>query len=331
MINDMEKSSLNAEIMDSYAKTRSNNEAELEKIKSQVYSHFPRISEIDRELDKISINICRDVIAGKLLPQKAADELEKSTKALVDEKEKILKKAGLTSDCLSEKYTCEKCKDTGWNGGKHCECYYKKMRHALQKRSNIANEKIHTFDDYNILVYSDRVDDRFGFSPRENAKNILNIAKRYSKTEEGDVNGLFFYGGTGLGKTFTSECIASEFIKNGRSVFYTTASKLFGVYEDYKFGRDTSGKAKSTIDYIENADLLIIDDLGTEFRTQYIDSILFNIVNDRVKYSKFMIINTNLTPNQLESVYTSRIASRIFGYFETVLFFGDDIRVKSVK
>lgn len=328
MISETEKKNLNAEIMESYRRTRSNNEAELEEIKSKVYSYFPRISEIDRELDRVSINICREVIDGRISPSKAAGELEKVTKKLIDEKGEILEKAGLSSDCLKERYTCEICKDTGWVGGKHCECYYKKIRAELQKRSNIASEKIHTFDDFNLLVYSDAVDERYGFSPRENAKNILNIAKKYSKADEGTSKGLLFYGGTGLGKTFTSECIASEFMKNGREVFYTTASKLFGVFEDYKFGRDTDGKAKNTIDYIENADLLIIDDLGTEFRTQYIDSILFNIVNDRTKYNKYMIINTNLTPNQLESVYTSRISSRIFGHFETVLFFGNDIRIK---
>lgn len=328
MMTEIKNNGVNAEIMESYAKIRANNEAELEKIKSQVYTHFPRILEIDKELDRVSINVCSDVLNGRIAAKNASKELERVTKELVCEKDEILKRAGLSPECLSERYNCKKCRDTGWDGGKLCECYHKRVRLALQKRSNITAEKIHTFDDYDLSVYSDKIDEQFGFSPRENAKNILSIAKKYSKTEEKSVKGLFFYGGTGLGKTFTSECIASEFIKNGKEVFYTTASKLFNVFEDYKFGRDTTGKAKSTIDYIENADLLIIDDLGTEFRTQYIDSILFNIVNDRTKYNKYMIISTNLTPNQLESVYTSRISSRIFGYFETVLFFGDDVRVK---
>ena len=107
-----------------------------------------------------------------------------------------------------------------------------------------------------------------------------------------------------------------------------SAPKLFTPFEEYKFGRDTSDKTKSAIDSVSASELLIIDDLGTEFRTAYTDSILFDIINTRIIEEK-MIISTNLSIKELKHTYSERICSRILGHFTEVLFFGDDIRLRS--
>lgn len=328
MQNDAFKNNFHTEIMLEYEKIRATNEASREEIKKQIHTYFPRVKEIDDELSKVALDSCKDILNSTYSIEKIVENMKNRTVALIEEKNAILKKAGFPIDCMNETFNCPDCKDTGWHNGQKCKCYHEKMQKLIFRRSNINADKMHSFDKFRLDLYSDLPSGEYGFSPRENAKAILEIAKNFVKMNDNGSRQLLFYGTTGLGKTFTSECIAREFIKKGKDVFYTSAPKLFTIFEDYKFGRNTTDEARRTIEYISNVDLLIIDDLGTEFRTPYVDSILFDLINTAVNENRYMIVSTNLTTDQLESTYSQRITSRIMGNFETVLFFGDDIRLK---
>lgn len=326
-MNDSMKNSFHEKIMLEYEKIREQNYVARLKFKKQVYFHFPRVEEIDEELNMVALDSCREILKSALSPEKVVEEMKKKVEGLVVEREHILKEAGLPANCLDETFCCEICKDTGWNNGEKCQCYKKKLQKLILESSNIKPNKMHNFEKFNTDLYSDKVDKEYGISPRENAKNILQTAKKYVKLKDGNSRQLLFYGGTGLGKTFTSECIAKEFIKKDMSVYYTSASKLFTLFEEYKFGRDTSENTKQILDYIAQVDLLIIDDLGTEFRTQYTDSILFDLINSAINENRYMIISTNLDTTQIANTYSDRIASRFVGNFDTILFLGDDIRL----
>lgn len=326
-MNDSMKNSFHEKIMLEYEKIREQNYVARLKFKKQVYFHFPRVEEIDEELNTVALDSCREILKSALSPDKVVEEMKKKVEGLVVERERILKDAGLPKDCLDETFCCDLCKDTGWNNSEKCQCYKKKLQKLILESSNIKPNKMHNFEKFNTDLYSDQVDKEYGISPRENAKNILQTAKKYAKLKEGNSRQLLLYGGTGLGKTFTSECIAKEFIKKDMSVYYTSAPKLFTLFEEYKFGRDTSENAKQVLDYIANVDLLIIDDLGTEFRTQYTDSILFDLINSAINENRYMIISTNLDTTQIAGTYSDRIASRFVGNFDTILFLGDDIRL----
>lgn len=328
MQNDAFKNNFHTEIMLEYEKIRATNEASREEIKKQIHTYFPRVKEIDDELSKVALDSCKDILNSTYSIEKIVENMKNRTVALIEEKNEILKKAGFPIDCMNETFNCPDCKDTGWHNGQKCKCYHEKMQKLIFRRSNINADKMHSFDKFRLDLYSDLPSGEYGFSPRENAKAILEIAKNFVKMNDNGSRQLLFYGTTGLGKTFTSECIAREFIKKGKDVFYTSAPKLFTIFEDYKFGRNTTDEARRTIEYISNVDLLIIDDLGTEFRTPYVDSILFDLINTAVNENRYMIVSTNLTTDQLESTYSQRITSRIMGNFETVLFYGDDIRLK---
>lgn len=128
-----------------------------------------------------------------------------------------------------------------------------------------------------------------------------------------------------------SNCIASELIKNGKTVLYQTAPVLLESVIDYKMN-----KQKTAIDNIYqavlNVDLLIIDDLGTESLNSMKLSELFTILNTRIlnlnnKTTK-TIISTNLSIKDIFNTYEERIGSRIAGYYDIYYFFGDDIRFK---
>ena len=80
------------------------------------------------------------------------------------------------------------------------------------------------------------------------------------------------------------------------------------------------------MDLIYKADLLIIDDLGTEPTSKNNNSYILDLINERNNRKKKMIINTNLDYKNLEEKYTKRFSSRLLDSFEFIYFYGDDIR-----
>lgn len=131
-----------------------------------------------------------------------------------------------------------------------------------------------------------------------------------------------------------SNCIASELLKNGKTVLYQTAPVLLESVIDYKLNKNKYQNNINNNIYISvlNTDLLIIDDLGTESLNSMKLSELFTILNTRIlnlnnKITK-TIISTNLNINQIFENYEERIGSRIAGYYDIYYFFGDDLRFK---
>ena len=74
---------------------------------------------------------------------------------------------------------------------------------------------------------------------------------------------------------------------------------------------------------------MILDDLGTEFLSQFVTSMLYNIINTRLLEGRPTIISTNLTFQEISKRYTDRLASRLFGGYEQFEFVGRDVRIKS--
>ena len=132
-----------------------------------------------------------------------------------------------------------------------------------------------------------------------------------------------------------SNCIASELLKNGKTVLYQTAPVLLESIIDYKFSKNKNYNNYDNSDIYKSiltADLLIIDDLGTESLNSMKLSELFTILNTRIlnmnnKITK-TIISTNLNINDIFNNYEERIGSRIAGFYDIYYFFGDDLRFR---
>ena len=128
-----------------------------------------------------------------------------------------------------------------------------------------------------------------------------------------------------------SNCIAGELLKKGKTVIYQTAPVLLETVIDYKMNKQKNPQDNFYKSVLE-ADLLIIDDLGTESLNSMKLSELFTILNTRLlnlnnKITK-TIISTNLNINEIFNNYEERIGSRIAGYYNIYYFFGDDLRFK---
>jgi len=97
-----------------------------------------------------------------------------------------------------------------------------------------------------------------------------------------------------------------------------------------RFEKDERAVAE-TQRYFE-CDLLILDDLGTEFKNSFTQSCIYNLLNSRINSGKSMIISTNIdTLPKLIETYDDRISSRLLGNFRPFKFVGKDIRLEKIK
>ena len=149
---------------------------------------------------------------------------------------------------------------------------------------------------------------------------------RYIDEFDKTFSNLFFYGGTGLGKTFLSHCIAKELIERAHSVIYYSAFELFDLFAKNSFGRRET--ESDMTDYIFDCDLLIVDDLGTELTNSFVSSQLFLILNERLQRQKSTIISTNLPLGTFAELYSERVFSRITSNFQLFQLIGNDIRIQ---
>ena len=181
-----------------------------------------------------------------------------------------------------------------------------------------------SFDTFRLDYYSQAKWPGRGVSPRENMELVYEVCLNYAeKFGRFYFKNLFLSGAPGLGKTFLSACIARTVSEHGFSVVYDTAGHIFERFEAQKFGRD---EAERDVERVLNCDLLILDDLGAEFATAYSQSVLYQVINDRMTEGRATIISTNLDLPALSKAYNERILSRLIGSYTMLGFVGRDIR-----
>ena len=151
------------------------------------------------------------------------------------------------------------------------------------------------------------------------------MAKEFVADFDNSFQNLFFYGDTGVGKTFLSHCIAHDLLDSAHCVLYFSSFELFDFLAGSAFSR---GSDAPNDEPIFDCDLLIIDDLGTELNNGFINSQLFLCINERILHKKSTIISTNLSLKQLSQAYTERISSRFIESYEYFHIYGEDIRIK---
>lgn len=322
-----------------YEQKRRNAQIDFEKRKKKIYKKIPRLEQIEEEIGKISINKTKNILK-KQLTDSLNTELENKLYDLKQEKEKILKQEKIAPSLLNPKYECEKCKDTGYinypnKKSEMCNCLKQKLINISYNKSNLSNLQKENFQNFNINKFSDEVNiEKFkmNISPRDNINEIkkasLNFIQNFSNPE---TNNLFFTGNTGLGKTYMTNCIANELLKQGKTVLYQTAPVLLETIIDNKFNKYKTSNTNDFYNQVLNVDLLIIDDLGTECINSMKLSELFTILNSRSlnlnnKITK-TIISTNLSIEKIFQTYEERIGSRIAGFYDIYYFFGEDLRL----
>lgn len=311
---------------------RVHNKQELERRKQEVEQKIPEYKEARFQLFSLMEEAVRMISDqnGDLTAAKIKD----LANGLEQKKKHLLVCNGYPADYLDAVYDCPVCRDTGFVMEKRCSCLEKILRETAYNQNSIKYIlDIQHLSDFSLNYYDNTEKDGYP-SARRNMKNILALSKQFlEKFDQPEEKNLFFSGNTGLGKTFLSSCIARELLEHGHSVFYQTAAKIIDIAEDYKFyRREVQYDIENAMENIYQSDLLIIDDLGTEARTSYGIPAIFEIVNTRLLNHKKMIINSNLKLQDIEQIYTTRLASRLIGSFHLCEFYGEDIRLlKALK
>ena len=295
---------------------RARKTAEYEQALSVAYNAEPKLRDIDFKLSAFGAKLAITALSGdKIAFQKLQEEIMRLSAE---------KKAILSSFKISDiAYDCEECKDTGYIDGKLCDCVKnitKKMAFEELSRNMPIFES--RFDNFNLNYYPNK-EDESGVNPRKRITTILKLCREYViEFNPHSSPNLLFMGDSGLGKTHLTLAIVSGVIEKGYNVIYGSAYNLFSAVENDHF---SSEKGDSYENMLE-CDLLVIDDLGTEFSTSFTQSTLYGLINSRILSGKPTIINTNLSMADIEKRYTPRISSRLIGNYTAKKFVGNDIR-----
>ena len=323
-----------------YEQKKRNAENDLEKRKKELYKKNPRLEEIENQINKISINKAKSILINKL-SDNLSKKFDEDLINLKKEKEVILEKEKIDESFFKPKYECEKCKDTGYitslnKKSEMCSCLKQKLINISYNKSNLSNLQKENFKNFNANIFSNQKDVekyKMNISPRENIKTIKKASENFiNNFDNPDTKNLFFTGNTGLGKTFMTNCIANELLNRGKTVLYQTAPVLLETIIDNKFNKYKTNDTNDFNNQVLEADLLIIDDLGTECINSMKLSELFTIINSRClnlnnKITK-TIISTNYNIEKIFEIYEERIGSRIAGFYDIYYFFGEDLRLK---
>ena len=312
-----------------YEKRRNNAEKDLRIRQQEVYRKLPRVKQLDDEIRATGLRMAKRVLLKPEDSESAAKEARKKIESLKMEKAFVLTEGNISPDYLEPRYTCNLCKDTGYvEDSKRCNCMKQLLINRSYKMSNLENI-LHkeNFQKFNIDLFSQEAFDGEDLTPRENMLDILSYAEGFiGNFEENNGENLLFYGTTGLGKTFLCSCIAKALLDKNKIVIYQTAFTILDILEKRRFGKGSREISDYEYDLLFQADLLIIDDLGTEISNTFTNAEIFNIVNTRLLAGKKTIISTNLTPNEISEIYTDRVFSRIFDKFIPLRFYGKDLR-----
>ena len=296
-------------------KAVSENESRIREINNKI----PQIREINEVLFNTGKELISIISGGK--GQDISEKIEQLRQYNLGAQamsRKILAENGYPEDYLDMHYTCDKCSDTGYNGSKFCDCFKSLCGKLAAEQLNRSSQlKLSSFDSFSLSYYSG-----------ENytaMKNILEFAKQYAATFNSDSKSILMFGQTGLGKTHLSLAIADSVLRKGYSVIYDSAINILRSIEKEHFSYEHSSEM---IDLVMNTDLLILDDIGTEYESPFYTATVYNIINTRLNCGKPSIISTNLDFNGIARRYDKRVMSRIVSMYSCLEFKGEDVRLQ---
>ena len=288
----------------------------------EVYAKVPQMQSIDDEIAQTAVHAVK-AIGMQGDAQKFIASLSEKSLSAQEKRRALLLENGFPEDYLKVSYTCNKCSDTGFCNGMRCSCVEELVRQIAYASlcSDFPVERS-TFESFNLDFYSKRADPKTGVVPYVRMGEVLAFCKQYAADFDLHSPSLFLYGETGLGKTHLSLAIAGAVTQKGFGVIYGSAQNLLDRMERERFKGEEDGATEAIL----GCDLLVLDDLGAEFSTQFSVAAVYNILNTRMQSGRPVIISTNLTVKELEKRYTRRITSRIFGTYTTLAFCGSDVR-----
>lgn len=307
-----------ARARDALDRIRVGNAAERTRRMTEAYALRPELRLCDERMREQMTELIRLTLSGGEDSARKIEALREENLALQRRRAELLAQLGHGPDWLDEIVSCEKCRDGGVYRGGVCDCLKRLYNEELTRDLGVLLKNgDESFEKFDLSLYGEEY--------RGRMQTVYQIAKAYAEHFTPAAGNLLFQGGTGLGKTFLSACVARTVAVQGFSVCYDTASAVVGSFEKQKFSQDE--EADKRVKRILSCDLMILDDLGTEMPTPMADSALYTLINTRLNEGKNTIISTNLGNAELQKRYGAQLCSRLLGAYEHVTFVGRDIRL----
>ena len=281
--------------------------------KDALYKACPELAELDKEMARLSYEHARASILGE---EKKGDYETEMAALIARKKEKI------GNVDIEPHFACAVCEDTGHTKDGDCKCFTN-----LLIKENLASANLsvsaadETFENFDMRYYDKAVDPAYGSSPYAVMEWVRDTCERFATEFDKPSKSLLLAGKPGLGKTFLSSAIAAKVLESGHTVLYISAAEFAARASANKFG-----ELSEEMQIFYDVDLLILDDLGTEFKTSVTLSAFGDILDRRLRNGKKMVFSTNLTLGELDEFYGARVASRLSGFFAYLLLIGSDIR-----
>lgn len=321
------KRELYQEAMRTVALRRQTARANAEDARAEAEAAIPALRHVEEE---VRVRGVRCALAGASGGDRtaAAAALAKSKQELAA----LLASSGRPADALEPHFTCKKCQDTGSFEGHTCECVHKLMqklrREEIEKLSSLS---VSSFDTMELRYYPNTMDEKLGEPVRTYMGELLEELRTYAEEFDRSSESLMLFGNAGLGKTHAALAIAGIVLAKDMDVIYVSSPDFFAKLEALHFGSDPSGEEETLLQTAAGADLLILDDLGTEFNSGFFLSTLYSLLNNRLGAHLPTIVTTNITDGALlEKLYTEKISSRLSS-FVPCLFVGKDIRGQKAR
>ena len=288
----------------------------------RILAEHPRLATLEAE------------VARSLLHTAASGSLSAPALAAREARREYLRQQGIPADYAEPRWNCRLCQDEGFVEGTQCAC-----RQQAELRHRFAGSRLpdmlrsQTFDRFDLKWYSATRKPAAGMSERGYAKLAYEASLAFvAAVLQGDnPRGLFVSGGVGLGKTFLLSAICNSLIEGGVPTLYTVFSDLISDIKR-SFNADERGMTETALmEAARGVRVLILDDLGAEQVTEFVQSRLFDIVNYRRNHDLPLVVSSNLSIDQIGSMYSMRISSRITEMCNPISLYGQDIRLQKER
>ena len=287
--------------------------------KNKAVENHPKLTEFDQQIASLGISLTKATIIGGVDIQAIQSSIDELNKKRI----RYMKRNGIDAD--TSFFFCKKCEDTGYYNGSLCECAKQLMTmYTSEMIGKVSPLTLSSFSSFTLDRYSTQADGKHKSTPKKNMEKVYKSCVKFARNFPNYEN-LLFMGDSGLGKTHLALAVANEVISKGYNVVYCNSSNIFKAIETEYF---QDQRATETLETMKICDLLILDDLGSEFINSFLASTLYDIVNTRLVTKLPSIYTTNIvSANILETRYGDKVCSRLLGCCSLLSFYGEDLRI----